>query len=88
MPDWFHHFFDHKELDRYQFGRSINARINPKEPELFEASSEAFEQEKIIEAYEHFLLSLQNFNKETPNHNIIITTESYGGITECPVILF
>ena len=77
MPDWFHRFFDHKELERYQFGRSINALINPKEPELFEASSEAFEQEKIIEAYRYFLLSLQNFNKETPNHNIVITEEPH-----------
>jgi len=75
MPEWFHNFFYHKELDRYQFGRSINALINPKEPELFDASSEAFDQEKIIEAYEYFLLSLQNFNKEVPNHNIIITKE-------------
>lgn len=73
MPEWFHNFFDHKEPSQYQFGRSINAMVNPKEPELFEASAEAFDQEKIIEAYEYFLLSLQNFNKETPNHNIVIT---------------
>lgn len=76
MPEWFNRFFDNKELGHYQFGRGINAQIDPKEPELFLASTEAFEQEKTIEAYRHFLLSLQNYNGEEPTHNIIVKEEA------------
>lgn len=49
MPEWFHRLFDHAELDRYQFDRSINAVFNPKKHELFEASAKAFKEEKVIE---------------------------------------
>ncbi len=73
IRDWFHSFFDQETLLSYQFGRSINARINPEEPELFEASAEAFEQEKILEGYSYFLRSLQNFKAQTPTHNITLT---------------
>ena len=57
----------------HQFGRSINAQVNPKEPELFEASSEAFENERTLDAYDYFLTSIQNFNADIPNNNISIT---------------
>jgi hypothetical protein len=73
--DWFHHFFDHDTPKNYQFGRSINASINPEEPQLFESSSEAFENDRILEGYSYFLSSLQNFSVDTPNHNIILTQE-------------
>ncbi|MEA3372699.1 MAG: hypothetical protein U9Q62_03305 [Campylobacterota bacterium] len=76
IRDWFHHIFDHETPTSYQFGRSINASVNPKEPELFEASAKAFEDEKIIEGYSHFLRSLQNFNADTANHNITLTQDT------------
>lgn len=76
IRDWLHHLFEHDAPTAYQFGRSINASINPQEPELFDASAKAFEEENILEGYSHFLTSLQNFTAETPNHNIILTQEA------------
>lgn len=76
MPEWFERLFDHKELDHYQFGRGINALVNPDEPTLFIASSEAFDQEKTFEAYRSFLTSLQNFKAEMPTGNIVFTEDS------------
>ncbi len=72
IRDWFHHFFDDDTPTNFQFGRSINASINPQESELFDASAEAFENDKILEGYSYFLSSLQNFSSDTPNHNIVL----------------
>lgn len=75
MMQWLAGLFAHKHAAVHQFGRSINAEINPKEPELFNAASEAFERGKVLEAYENFLHSLQNFSGGRPNENISIFPE-------------
>jgi len=64
-------FFTTNNSHKYPFGRGINANISPNEEELFEKSYEAFECKNILDAYEYFLNSLQNFTNNESNKNII-----------------
>ncbi|MFT7004760.1 MAG: hypothetical protein ACJAWW_002125 [Sulfurimonas sp.] len=66
-------FFDNKLTQlRHTFGRGINATISPDEEDLFNKSSEAFEKQDILLAYEYFFKSLQNYSGDNSNNNIII----------------
>ena len=66
-------FFDYKTTQlRHPFGRGINATISPEEEELFNKSQEAFESKNILDAYEYFFNSMQNFTDDNSNQNIII----------------
>jgi hypothetical protein len=78
MSDWFSRLFERHEPQQYQFGRGINASISPDEPELYNDSMTAFEEGKVLEAYEFFLLSLQNFKAGEPSGNIHITKSDEG----------
>ncbi|MBU1659234.1 hypothetical protein KKG72_09320 [bacterium] len=69
------HFFDTKPELQHPFGRGINASISPYENELFNKSYEAFEKNDIINTYEYFFKSLENFSKDAPNQNIITYKE-------------
>ena len=64
-------FFTSNTTYKHQFGRGINANIAPNEEELFEKSYEAFESKNILDAYEYFLKSLENFTNDVSNKNII-----------------
>ena len=69
-------FFDTKTTQRkHQFGRGTNASLSPDEEEFFNKSYEAFEKKDILNAYEYFLNSLQNYNDDIANNNIIINKE-------------
>jgi len=69
-------FFNTKTTQlRHPFGRGINATISPNEEELFNKSYKAFEKGDILQAYEYFLKSLENFSGESPNQNIILNKE-------------
>ncbi|WP_294966364.1 hypothetical protein [Sulfurimonas sp.] len=69
-------FFDTKITQlRHPFGRGINATIAPDEEELFNKSYEAFEKHEVLEAYEYFFKSLENYSADTPNQNIITKKE-------------
>ncbi|MBU1641987.1 hypothetical protein KKE54_01390 [bacterium] len=75
MSGWFHRFLHHSTVSnprRHQFGRSINAQINPQESALFNQAMDAFREGKITEAYEHYLRSLENFNGAESNRNIVL----------------
>jgi hypothetical protein len=63
-------FFEKKTEIRHQFGRGINANLSPNEEELFNKSYEAFENKEILDAYEYFLKSLENFTNDISNQNI------------------
>jgi len=65
-------FFEHKTVLHHPFGKGINANISPNEEELFNKSYKAFENKNILDAYEYFLNSLENFTDEVSNHNIIV----------------
>ena len=70
-------FFDTKTTQlRHPFGRGINATISPNEEELFNNSYEAFERQDILEAYECFFKSLENFSGEDSNKNITCYKEN------------
>jgi len=56
----------------HYFGRGIDASLSKEEEELFNKSSNAFEQHNILDAYEYFLKSLINYTNDTSNQNIII----------------
>ncbi len=78
MSDWFNRLFNHSKTTKpilHHFGRSINARLNPQEHQLFTQASEAFQEGKIVEAYELYLRSLENFNGELSNENVEIHYE-------------
>jgi hypothetical protein len=66
-------FFSSQNPHKHPFGRDINANIAPNEEELFDKSDEAFENKNIINAYEYFLKSLENFTNNKSNENIITT---------------
>ncbi len=68
-------FFDTKIEHKHSFGRGTNANISPLEEDLFNKSITAFENKNIIDAYEYFLNSLQNFHGEDSNNNIILKRE-------------
>ena len=76
MSEWFRRFFEREEPQQYQFGRGINALPNPQEPELYNDAMTAFEEGRILDAYEAFLDSLQNFNDSAPYPNLTVTKES------------
>jgi len=69
-------FFDNKHTQpHHPFGRGINATVSPNEEELFNKSQEAFENKNILDAYEYFLNSLQNYKDKVPNQNITTKKE-------------
>jgi hypothetical protein len=69
---WFN-FFDNKITQlRHPFGRGINATISPDEEELFNKSQEAFLNNNILDAYEYFFNSLQNYTNQVANNNITL----------------
>ncbi len=69
-------FFDTKTIEyRHPFGRGTNANLSPNEEELFNKSYEAFENKNILDAYEYFLKSLENFSNGTSNNNIVTNRE-------------
>ncbi|MEA2099466.1 MAG: hypothetical protein U9P72_04975 [Campylobacterota bacterium] len=69
-------FFDTKTTHRkHPFGRGTNASLSPNEEELFNKSYEAFEKKDIVNAYDYFLKSLENYCDENPNQNIITKME-------------
>ena len=63
-------FFQTTQTQKHTFGRGINANISPREEELFLASSEAFEKQDILQAYELFFESLINYTNEKANNNV------------------
>jgi hypothetical protein len=65
-------FFETKTELRHQFGRGINANLSKDEEELFNESYEAFEKKDILNAYEYFFKSLENYSNNTSNQNITI----------------
>jgi len=64
-------FFETKTQINHPFGRGTNANLAPDEEILFNKSYEAFENGDILNAYQYFLTSLQNFTNETANNNIV-----------------
>jgi hypothetical protein len=65
-------FFENKIELHHSFGRGTNADISPEEETLFNKSYIAFEEKKVLDAYEYFLNSLQNYTNSQMNNNIII----------------
>lgn len=75
MGEWFERFFHQLTTEQplpHHFGRNINAQINPGEQQLFTQALEAFREGRIIEGYEHYLRSLENFSGRDSNNNIIV----------------
>ena len=68
--NWFN-FFGTNTEHKHPFGRGINANLSPDEEELFNNSYEAFESKDILNAYECFFQSLQNYTNKTSNQNIV-----------------
>lgn len=63
-------FFDTKTTHkRHPFGRGTNASVSPNEEEFFKNSYEAFEKHDILNAYDYFIKSLENYSDDTPNQN-------------------
>ena len=78
MSDWFDRLFNHATVAKPQlhhFGRSINAQLHPDEHQLFNQAAESFQEGKIVEAYEHYLHSLENFDGERSNENVTLYYE-------------
>ncbi len=72
---WFN-FFTPKSTHKIQScGRGINADISKDEEDLFNKSYEAFEKKDILNAYEYFFQSIENFSNGISNENIITTRE-------------
>ncbi len=69
-------FFESKKQPNHSFGRGINAEISEKEEELFNQSYNEFENKNIINAYEYFFNSLQNYTNHVKNNNIILKKET------------
>ena len=65
-------FFQTTSTCDVNFGRGINASINPDEEELFNKSYQAFEQKNTLDAYAYFFESLINFTNDVSNENIIM----------------
>ncbi|MCF6310688.1 MAG: hypothetical protein L3J19_09525 [Sulfurimonas sp.] len=63
-------FFETKTELKHQFGRGINANLSKDEEELFNKANEAFENKQILNAYEYFFKSLENFSNNISNQNI------------------
>lgn len=78
MSDWFDRLFHHSKAAKpilHHFGRSINAQLNPQEHQLFNQAMESFREGKIVEAYEYYLHSLENFNADLANDNVMMHYE-------------
>ncbi|SFV75726.1 hypothetical protein MNB_SM-3-1163 [hydrothermal vent metagenome] len=67
-------FFKHKtQLHlRHAFGRDINADLSSEEEKLFNNSYEAFIKHQVLDGFDFFLRSLENFFEDKSNKNIII----------------
>jgi len=63
-------FFETKTQIKHPFGRGTNANLAPNEEELFNRSYEAFDEGDILEGYQYFFTSLQNFTEGIANNNI------------------
>ncbi len=72
---WLNFFDNYTQEIKHSFGRGINANISPDEEVLFNKSYEAFENNNIIDAYEYFFKSLENFTNNISNENISTTRE-------------
>lgn len=72
--NWFN-FFGTKIEKQHPFGRGINANLSPDEEDFFNKSYEAFEKKEILEAYEYFFKSLENFTNGISNENITLLRE-------------
>jgi len=68
-------FFGTTREHKHPFGRGINANLSENEEELFNNSYEAFERKDILNAYEYFFKSLENFTNSSSNHNIVAKKE-------------
>ena len=64
--------FETKTETKHPFGRGINATLCEKEEDFFNKSYEAFEKKDILNAYEYFFKSIENFSNGISNRNIII----------------
>jgi len=64
--------FQTKTEIKHSFGRGINASLCKDEENLFNKSYEAFEKKEILNAYEYFFKSLENFSNGQSNQNVII----------------
>jgi len=73
--NWFNFFKTPITKKKHSFGRGINADISKNEEELFNQAYEAFEKKDILNAYEYFLKSLENYSDGESNNNITITRE-------------
>ena len=69
-------FFQSKHNLKHTFGRGINASISTDEEDLFIKSAEAFEQKKILDAYELFFKSLTNYKDGESNKNITCSRDN------------
>jgi len=69
-------FFETKTELKHPFGRGINASVSPDEEELFNKSYEAFEKKEILDAYEYFFKSLENFSNNISNQNITTSRDN------------
>ena len=68
--NWLNFFDKNTTQLRHPFGRGINANLSPDEEELFNKSYEAFEKKDILNAYEYFFKSLENYTEDVANNNI------------------
>ncbi len=78
MSDWFDRLFHYTKAVRprqHDFGRDINAQLNPDEHQLFKRAVEAFREGRTVEAYEHYLRSLENFHGGASNQNVQLRYE-------------
>lgn len=65
-------FFEPKIELKHSFGRGINANLSKDEEDLFNKSYDAFEKKEILDGYEYFLKSIENYSNQTSNKNITI----------------
>ena len=72
--NWLNIFETKTEL-KHSFGRGINADLPKDEENLFYKSYEAFERKEVLDAYEYFFKSLENFLNEISNENIVLKRE-------------
>ncbi|MDD5156517.1 MAG: hypothetical protein PHV22_00475 [Sulfurimonas sp.] len=66
-------FFDTKVEQKHKFGRALDSSLAENEEELFNQSSEAFEQKEILKAYNLYLKTIENFHNGLSNHNITVS---------------
>lgn len=78
MAEWLDRLFHYTPGNRpitHHFGRNINAQLHPEEHELFDQAVTAFREGRVVEAYEYYLRSLENFNAAASNQNILLHYE-------------